>query len=263
MVTASGGVSRRLRFILWVILLTLSVVGWTITGLLTHRIRSMTGMPGMAMEPTPALLFLVVWVSMMVAMMFPSVAPMVTLFASVSRAKRNVNGRVISLALFLTGYLALWTLFGICAYLLSHVVPILDMAAPGLRSLSPMAAGAVLILVGLYQWSPLKGVCLRYCRSPLDFILNGWRNGHGGAFCMGFVHGTYCTGCCWGLMVVLFAVGLMNMGWMLLLAAVFFAEKIFPGGPVISRLVGLGVAVFGAITLLSPVLGRWTGMTPM
>jgi len=232
-------------------------------GLQTHRMRSMTGMPGMTMEPTPALLFLVVWVSMMVAMMFPSVAPMVTFFASVSRAKRNANGRVISLALFVTGYLALWTLFGICAYLLSHVVPVLDMAAPGLRSLSPIAAGAVLILVGLYQWSPLKDVCLRHCRSPLDFILNGWRNGHGGAFCMGFVHGAYCTGCCWGLMVVLFAVGLMNMGWTLLLAAVIFAEKIFPGGPVISRLVGLGLAVFGAITHLSPVLGRWTGMTPM
>jgi predicted metal-binding membrane protein len=121
----------------------------------------------------------------------------------------------------------------------------------------------VLILAGIYQWSPLKGVCLRHCRSPLSFVLHSWRDGYAGGFLMGFTHGTYCVGCCWGLMVVLFATGLMNLGWMVLLAAVIFAEKLFPHGPLIGKLAGLGLILFGLATLAAPWMGKPTNMPPM
>lgn len=263
MATAPLGLSRRPQILLWLVVLLLAGIGWVITVIQSRGMGGMADMPGMTPGPDPVLLFLPVWVSMMVAMMFPSVAPMVSIYAAVGRNKRSGGVSAVPTWVFLAGYLAVWTLFGVGAYLLSLAVPAVGMAAPGLRTHSPLVGGIVLVLAGLYQWSPFKGVCLRHCRSPLGFLLHSWRDGYRGAFSMGFTHGAYCAGCCWGLMVVLFVVGLMNLGWMVLLAAVIFAEKVFRHGPLIARVAGLGLVLFGLATLAAPWLGRPGGMPPM
>src|SRR5579872_273632 len=263
MATPPLGISKRPRIWLWLALLLLAAIGWTITVIQAQGMGNIADMRNMAMGPTPVTLFLPVWVSMMVAMMFPSVAPMVSLFSTVGRNQRITARSAVPTWVFLAGYLAIWSLFGLGAYLLSLAVPAVSMTAPGLRAYSPTVAGIVLVLAGLYQWSPLKGVCLQHCRSPLGFLLQSWRDGYGGAFTMGFRHGAYCVGCCWGLMVVLFAVGLMNLGWMVLLAAVIFAEKIFRHGPLIGRAAGLGLVLFGLATLITPWLGKPANMPPM
>jgi predicted metal-binding membrane protein len=263
MATAPIGLSRRPQILLWLVVLLLAGIGWVITVIQSRGMRGMADMPGMTMGPDPAMVYLPLWVSMMAAMMFPSVVPMVSMFAAVGRHKRSTGGSAVPTWVFLAGYLAVWSLFGVGAYLLSLVVPAVGMAAPGLRSNSPLIGGIVLVLAGLYQWSPLKGACLRHCRSPLGFLLQSWRDGYGGAVTMGFTHGAYCAGCCWGLMVVLFAVGLMNLGWMVLLAAVIFAEKIIRHGPLIGKIAGLGLILYGLAVLAAPLLGRPAGMSPM
>jgi predicted metal-binding membrane protein len=189
---------------------------------------------------------------MMVAMMFPAVAPVVSLFATISTKRRAAGQPAAPTWIFLIGYLSVWSLFGIGAYLLSLVVPALGMMAAGLRMDNPVAAGIVLMFAGLYQLSPLKQVCLYHCRSPLGVILHGWRDGYTGAFRMGFEHGAYCLGCCWGLMLVLFAVGLMNLVWMLLLTVAIFVEKVLPQGQLISKLIALVLVLFGIYTLVTP-----------
>jgi predicted metal-binding membrane protein len=217
------------------------------------------GMAEMGAEPVSALLFLPLWMSMMVAMMFPAIAPVVSLFATISQKRRAAGQPAAPTWVFLAGYLSVWSRFGIGAYVLSLIVPALGMMATGLRMDNPVAAGIVLMLAGLYQLSPLKQVCLHHCRSPLGVILHGWRDGRGGAFRMGFGHGAYCLGCCWGLMLVLFAVGLMNLAWMLILTLAIFVEKILPQGPLISKLIALVLILFGMFTLVMPWLGGPTG----
>jgi predicted metal-binding membrane protein len=210
------------------------------------------GMAAMEAGPVSLLLFLPVWISMMVAMMFPAIAPVVSLFATISTKRRAAHQPAAPTWMFLIGYLFVWSLFGLGAYLLSLIVPAIGMMAAGLRVDSPVAAGSVLLFAGLYQLSPLKQVCLRHCRSPLSVILHGWHDGYGGAFRMGLTHGAYCLGCCWGLMLVLFAVGLMNLIWMVLLTIAIFVEKVISRGPLISRLIALALVLFGIVTLALP-----------
>ena len=121
----------------------------------------------------------------------------------------------------------------------------------------------VLIAAGLYQWSPLKNLCLRHCRSPLAIIVHGWRDGYLGALRMGIVHGAYCVGCCWGFMVILFAVGLMNLGWMILLTGLIFAEKVVPRGVLIGKAAGVVLVLLGVGALVAPLLGRLPGPHPV
>jgi len=248
--------SRRTRTTVWLALLLLAAIAWTVIFQQTQMIGSMNqGMAAMDAGPMSVLLFLPLWISMMVAMMFPAVAPVVSLFATISTKRRAADQPAAPTWVFLTGYLLVWSLFGIGAYLLSLVVPAVGMMAAGLRIDNPVAAGIVLILAGLYQLSPLKQVCLHHCRSPLGVILHGWHDGLGGALRMGFGHGAYCLGCCWGLMLVLFAVGLMNLVWMLLLTVAIFGEKVLPQGLLISKLIALALVLFGIFTLVTPWLG--------
>src|SRR5207248_6907320 len=114
---------------------------------------------------------------------------------------------------------------------------------------APRIGGALLVVAGLYQLSPLKHICLSKCRTPLQFILSSWRDGYGGAFRIGFVHGAYCLGCCWLLFVILFPLGIMNIAVMALLTALIFAEKALPIGRQISQLAGVGLIVYGLLVL--------------
>lgn len=256
METTSIKPSRWTRTTVWLALLLLSAIAWMIILQQTRMIGSMNqGMAAMDAGPVSLLLFLPLWISMMVAMMFPSVAPVVLLFAAINTKRRAASQPATPTWVFLTGYLLVWSLFGIGAYLLSLVVPALGMMAVGLRMDNPVAAGIVLMLAGLYQLTPLKQVCLHHCRSPLGVILHGWRDGRGGAFRMGFEHGAYCLGCCWGLMLVLFVVGLMNLVWMVLLTVAIFVEKVFPQGQLISKLIALALMLFGLFTFVTPWIG--------
>jgi len=243
--------SRSSSTSVWIALLLLAAAGWAVVALQVRAMGQMPpGMDAMAPAPVTLLLFLPVWIAMMVAMMFLSVAPVVSLFAAAGRTRREAGGRATPVWVFVAGYLAVWSLFGLGAFLLSLAVPALGMAANGLRDVSALAGGAVLILAGLYQWSPLKQVCLRHCRSPLGVLVHRWREGRAGAFRMGFAHGAYCVGCCWGLMLVLFAVGLMNLVAMVALTGVIFAEKVVPHGPLIGKVAAGALVLYGVLTIV-------------
>jgi predicted metal-binding membrane protein len=223
-------------------------------------------MPGMAMpsaakpqaSTTLALgvgLFLAMWVAMMVAMMFPSVYPMVLLFARVSKGQAGQSGRTqVPTWIFVAGYLTIWTLIGGVMYLASLLVHWVSGQVSWPWEWSFVGSAVVLIGAGLYQLSSWKGVCLTHCRSPLSFILHQWREGTLGAFRMGIDHGAYCVGCCWGLMLVMFAMGLMSLAWMGVLTVVIFLEKVTHYGPTLSKVVGGVLIVLGVGSLLHPGL---------
>jgi predicted metal-binding membrane protein len=123
----------------------------------------------------------------------------------------------------------------------------------------PYVAGGAIVAAGLYQVTPVKDVCLRHCRTPLHFLLHGWHDGKLGALRMGVVHGLYCVGCCWGLMIVLFSLGVMSLFWMAVIAGVIFAEKVFPYGERLTRLVAVAFVAFGLWIAASP--GSVPGLT--
>jgi predicted metal-binding membrane protein len=190
--------------------------------------------------------FLGIWVTMTAAMMLPSAAPMTLLYA------QSAGGRVERTALFLVGYLLAWTAYGLVAF---TVFRIARPAAPGFLAWDrggPWVAGGALAAAGLYELTPLKNACLRQCRSPLHFLLHRWRPGPLGAVRMGAVHGAYCVGCCSGLMVVLFALGVTSLVWMALVGGLIFAQKVLPGGDRLMRAFAVAFVAAGLWVALAP-----------
>ena len=155
-------------------------------------------------------LFLAIWVTMMVAMMFPTAAPMILTFHKVQTGKRQRGDAFVSTWVFVAAYILVWALAGVAAYAGALAAEVIAVRA----ALSPVTAarigGAFVILAGIYQLSPLKDLCLSKCRTPITFIMTSWRDGAVGALRMGLLHGAYCLGCCWLLFVVLFPLGIMN-----------------------------------------------------
>ncbi|HJV81967.1 DUF2182 domain-containing protein [Noviherbaspirillum sp.] len=192
-------------------------------------------------------LFLVfsMWAIMMVAMMLPSVTPVVLLFEKVNRRYRAQYRWASAMWTFLLGYLAVWTCFSLLATAGQWWLHHLSLISPGMVVSNRTLAGTLLILAGIYQWSPLKHTCLAHCRSPLDFLMMRWRPGGWGALRMGFSHGLYCTGCCWLLMALLFVVGVMNLAWIAVLSALVLAEKIIPWGIWLARVSGILLVSWG------------------
>jgi predicted metal-binding membrane protein len=192
-------------------------------------------------------LFLITWLVMMVAMMFPSVAPMTLAFASVTRSRGE---GVLPSASFVLGYLLVWTAAGLVPLAVLQALSRLWMTAP---SWLPRVGGAVIILAGIYQFTPFKDACLRACRSPLGFILShDFGGGPTSALRAGASHGLYCLGCCWALMAVLAVLGLMNVAWMAGFAVVFFLEKNWRGGEMLSRVVGAACIAGGLAVIAWP-----------
>lgn len=208
------------------------------------------GMMPMAWSPAYALLVFVMWAVMMLAMMLPSAAPMVLLFAAISRRRTARGGPYVPTALFVFGYVVVWTAFALTATGLQWALEIAMILSPAMASMNPRFGGVVLLAAGLYQLTPLKHACLRQCRSPLGFVMQHWREGRGGAFRMGLTHGLYCLGCCWAVMVLLFVVGIMNLLWIAGIAAFVLAEKVLPGGEWIGRVGGVAMLAAGAALLL-------------
>jgi predicted metal-binding membrane protein len=204
---------------------------------------------GMPIEPQPAMslvAFLVAWVAMMAAMMFPAVLPVVRLYA-----RAAATNQAAPVVVFVAGYIVLWGLVGIPAYIAWSRLhePLMAGSPWGGR-----VAGAVGLAAGLYQLTPLKSVCLRHCRSPLSFFMR-----HGkhldrptGAFVAGVRHGVFCIGCCWMLMALLIAFGAMQLVWMLIFAVLILLEKSAPFGEQLARVTGVVLVVVGVALLARP-----------
>ena len=185
--------------------------------------------------------FVAIWTVMMAAMMLPSALPAVSLFATVAKSRRRFGFPAAPSAAFVFGYLAAWALLGVAVSLTGFL------GTPAAHAWSEPVAGAAIALAGAYQLSRWKSHCLGHCRSPLNFFMYNWHDGTAGAAVMGAHHGLYCVGCCWGLMLALAALGLMNPAWMALIALIIFAEKVTPAGQRMALLTGLVLMVTGGV----------------
>lgn len=188
-------------------------------------------------------LFVAMWVVMIVAMMFPAVSPVVLLF---ERWRRSRQRSVATTVAFVAGYLIIWSVAGVTAY---TAIVALDLQIDS-SSTAVRIGGAVLVGAGIYQLTPLKTACLTQCRSPLTLIMKHAQllsEGVRGPLQVGLMHGGWCIGCCWALMAVLIALGVMHLGWMAAVAAVILAEKVLPGGQMTSRIIGVALLGAGAV----------------
>jgi predicted metal-binding membrane protein len=216
------------------------------------------GMAGM-MAPavwTPrygGIMFTMWWV-MMAAMMLPSAAPILLLFARINRKEKSAGHPFIPTAIFTAGYLVAWGGFSALATGLQWALERLGLLSPMMATTSYWLGGAILLAAGVWQLTPIKGICLRHCRSPMGFLVQSWRPGRGGAFRMGLEHGSFCLGCCWFLMGLLFFGGIMNLFWIIGLAAFVLLEKTVPMGSWIGRIVGVGAAAWGVLLLVTTTL---------
>ena len=193
------------------------------------------------------ILFLVSWQVMTAAMMLPSSLPLVRLFWSTSRNRR-------ALAVFLGGYLLVWSVFGLLAFVGDGLVHGLVHALPALEERPWLIAGSILVSAGAFQFTSLKDACLTECRHPAVYLTRNYRRGTGAAFRLGRDHGVFCLGCCWALMLVMFAVGVGNIVWMAGLTGVMAIEKTAPWGRRLVLPVGSALLLWGAVLLLRPDL---------
>jgi predicted metal-binding membrane protein len=234
----------------------ISLLGWSYLVYESWAMQHMD-LVSMAMPSTGAwgladlLMIFAMWSIMMIAMMVPSATPMLLTFASINRRRYAQGRRFVSVWVFLAGYIASWTVFSFVATLAQWGLHNLELISPMMVGTSPVLGSLVLISAGIYQWTPFKYACLRHCRSPLAFLLNYWRDGKVGAFLMGLRHGAYCLGCCWLLMAVLFAVGVMNLTWIIALSVFVLLEKLIPRGLIMARTAGAVLMGFGGWLALS------------
>ena len=210
----------------------------------------------MAMDsPTMGLrapLFLTTWVIMMVAMMFPTAAPMIVAFHTVQAGKRQRGEAFVSTWIFVAAYLLVWGLSGVAAYAGALAAEAVAVRAALSPATAARVGGTVLVAAGLYQLTPFKDLCLSKCRTPITFIMTSWRDGPAGALRMGLLHGAYCLGCCWLLFVILFPLGIMNIAAMAGITLVIFAEKTLPWGRVAARATAAALVVYGVVVIAAP-----------
>ena len=250
-------VLRKDRVVVIAAILVIAAISWAYTvylsgsgmGMGSMQMGADSGM-GMAMADMRSWsaadfgLMFVMWAVMMVAMMSPSATPMLLMFAALNRKRRERAAPYVPTGVFLAGYIIVWTAFSLAATAGNwglHQASLLSSMMGA--STSGYLGGALLLLAGAFQWSPLKYACLKQCRTPMGFLMTSWRDGHGGALRMGLEHGAYCLGCCWALMLLLFVLGIMNLVWIAALAAFVLAEKVAPKPEWISR--GTGVLMAG------------------
>jgi len=259
---------RSIPIALLVSLIAIIGIAWVLT---LYQAVGMSGPSGAAMQDNSAAremggmaidtmlsparfgVFVMVWIVMMAGMMLPAAMPMILIFAS-AQARRKGQA-TIPTWIFIAGYLLVWGIAGLLVYGLTQTTPVNHRVLGGREVWAPFVLPATLIIAGTYQFTPLKDVCLRHCRSPNAFVAQHWRDGRVGALEMGVQHGLYCLGCCWALFAVLVAAGMMSITWMLLLTAIIFAEKVLPHGTQTSAVVGLGfnvLALLFAVNLQQP-----------
>jgi predicted metal-binding membrane protein len=249
--SARSAASRleRAQLALLAALLALAVVAWLVT---SGRMGGMESTPGMDLGSLG--FYVTVWVVMMAAMMFPSVAPTVLMYDRLREGHRarGKGATADATALFVGGYLCVWTAAGLGAYVLFEVVRSIDPPFLAWHEAGRYLTGGVIVAAAVYQLTPLKQACLVKCRSPMMFLAERWRHGRAGGMELGLRHGAWCLGCCWALMAALFAVGLMSLGWMALIAAFIAGEKLLPWPAATRKTVALLLVVLGLGVTLVP-----------
>lgn len=217
-----------------------------------------SGIGGMAMTPAYATRIgaaFVMWLVMMVAMMLPSAAPMVLLYARFSRQARRQGAVAAPVAAFAAVYVAIWAGFSLAAAAAQTALAQAGVLSPVTLALGDgRIAGGLLLAAGLYQLTPAKRACLEQCRSPVEFVTRFWRPGLAGAARLGLVHGLYCLGCCWLIMALLFVGGVMNLAWVGLLTLLVLAEKVAPFGRQVGVALGVLSTGMGLVLLVAPAL---------
>ena len=253
----AGAPTRRDRLIVGGLLVLVAALAWAFTIDQANRMEAMDAamwrdmnmsMNGMEPSWTPvdALLLFVMWSAMMAAMMMPGASPMVAAFATINRRRRERSAPHVPTAIFLIGYLTAWAGFSLIATALQWLLQMTGLVTTMMQSASYYFSAALFLAAGLYQFSPLKEHCLAYCRSPDGFILSEWRDGALGAMIMGLRHGLFCMGCCAALMVLLFAVAVMDLRWVAGLTALVTAEKLLPGAKFWRVAIGIALIAAGA-----------------
>ena len=242
---------RHDRAALLVLLVLVPVLSWIwIVVMARDMYGPMTGASAWMMTTdwdAPHLLLLwAMWAVMMTAMMLPSAAPLILLYGAAARRSPQPKAprRIYVLA---AGYLVAWTVFSLGATVLQRALASLLLLTPMMEAGNARVTATLLIVAGMYQWMPLKHACLRICQSPLGFLMAHWRDGWSGAFRLGLEHGAYCVGCCWALMLLLFAGGVMNLVVIAALTAWVAVEKLAPFGR-------RGAEVSGAVMIVAGVL---------
>ena len=279
---------NRIQIILVSVLISISVITWLVS---SQQYDTMMSAMMMFHNPAALTLFTVIWTAGMAAMMFPAIAPMVLLYDRIIKNKSNNEASTskkgeakesllvgmdnskeqekmkssvsfwspysLKMILFVGSYLLVWAITGI-AILVGWSIPMNYLLAEpftnNAQSLVDIIFGVLLVISGLYQFSPLKTKCLGYCESPMSFFMRRWRSGTVGAMKMGVYHGLYCLGCCWPYFLLMVALGWMSLLWMALFAAIIFGEKVWTkGGKWVARSVGIGFVTLGALTLLGMI----------
>ncbi len=203
--------------------------------------------------PYTTLIF-AMWAAMMAGMMLPSAAPAVLIFARVARSGEAPDRPVLRAYLFAAGYVLCWTAFSVAATLLQALLARAALMTPMMELATPWLAAAVFLLAGAYQWSALKRACLERCRTPAAWIVENWRRGARGALHMGVAHGIYCVGCCWALMLILFAGGVMSLWCIAALSVFVLVEKLGPFGARGDRAVGVVLVAVAASLVVAALL---------
>jgi len=231
------------------LLVALAAVAWALTG---EQMDGMDAGPGT--DPGTLGFFVGVWVVMMAAMMFPSIAPMVVMHARIQagRRQRDQAGVAGATTLFVVGYLLAWTAAGLIGYALFELGKAVTGDLFAWDNAGPYLAGSIVCMAAIYQLTPLKDVCLRHCRSPFAFLIEHWQAGRLGSLRMGIVHGGWCIGCCWALMAALFALGVMSLGWMAFIAALIAVEKLLPWKAAASRGIAVLLLALGLALAFAP-----------
>ena len=279
---------NRIQIILVSVLISISVITWLVS---SQQYDTMMSTMMMFHNPAALSLFTVIWTAGMAAMMFPAISPMVLLYDRMIKNKSNNEASSskkgeakesllvgidnckeqekmkssvslwstysLKMILFVSSYLLVWAITGI-AILVGWSIPMNYLLAEpftnNAQSLVDIIFGVLLVISGLYQFSPLKTKCLGYCESPMSFFMRRWRSGTVGAMKMGVYHGLYCLGCCWPYFLLMVALGWMSLLWMALFAAIIFGEKVWTkGGKWVARSVGIGFVTLGALTLLGMI----------
>ncbi len=239
----------RARIGLIAVLVGIAALAWVVTD---RRMGGMDAGPGTDLGGLG--FYITVWVVMMAAMMFPSIAPMVGVYSRLQGARRE-SGRSApsgATATFVAGYLVSWALAGLLGYALFEIGRAIAPEAFSWDRGGPYLAGGLIVVAAAYQLTPLKDACLTRCRGPLSFVIENWRDGRSGALYMGILHGAWCVGCCWALMVVLFALGVMSIAWMAFVAALISVEKLLPWKAVANYSVAVLLLVLGVAVAVEP-----------
>jgi predicted metal-binding membrane protein len=241
---------RRDRVVVVTALILVTLLAWVYLLSGAGMDMEMGGMdPDMVMPmiwtPAYTLVMFLMWWIMMIAMMLPSAAPMILIFAMINRKNRQKEAPYVPTAVFAAGYLIAWGGFSLAATILHWGLDRSGLLTMRMASAADWLGAALLLAAGVYQITPLKDACLRHCRSPIAFVMEHWRPGATGALRMGIHHGAYCVGCCWVVMGLLFYGGVMSMWWIVGLALLVLLEKVLPAGHRLGALSGIGFLAWG------------------